>query len=86
MVTITGTVTRCRSCQAPIVWVTHVLTGKTAPLDALAVPDGNCVYYPLDNTYRVIKKGDQILPPEEEARRHTNHFQTCKDAKGWSRR
>lgn len=56
----------CRSCRAPIVWVTHVLTGKPAPLDAAVDLNGNCVLY--DNgTYAVLRKTDTIAAPGADA-------------------
>lgn len=72
----------CRSCHAPILWAKHITTGKAAPLDAATDLNGNCVLY--DNgTYAVLRTTDTIAAPE---RMHTNHFQTCKDAKKWSRK
>ncbi len=67
----------CRSCRAPIYWLKHWATGKLAPVDAGAVPDGNLVLDLEAGSYCVLHKN---LFETDERPRHKNHFATCPDA------
>lgn len=78
------TITACRSCDAPVIWIKHAKTGTPAPIDAEPTPDGNVML--SGDCYIVLGTAEA----RAEARRngfdlHTNHFQTCKDAKRWKR-
>ena len=35
---------KCRSCGAPMLWATHMTTGKRAPFDATPLPHGTYVF------------------------------------------
>lgn len=67
---------RCRSCAAPVLWVTTE-NGKAMPVDAAPSPDGNLV---LDGgTARVV--APLLETADERARPHyTSHFATCPQA------
>lgn len=74
---------QCRSCDAPIRWVLTT-NGRRMPLDAKAVPNGNC--------YLVgVKRGTPIVEvcakpedvPEREPLRYVSHFTTCPDRDDW---
>ena len=74
---------QCRSCGAEVYWLRHVHTGKMAPIDAVPNPAGNIVIHLDRGTYENVPKD------EREAQRdglHTNHFQTCPEAKTWAKR
>ncbi len=58
---------RCRSCQAPITWVTNVKTGKKVPIDG--GPD--CV--------KIVTGGHG----EVDLKVTLSHFATCKDSASW---
>ena len=76
---------KCRSCQAPIIWLVNSTTQKAAPIDAEPVADGNILA--LGNgTYRVLKASERDDPDVATYSRHTNHFQTCPDAARFARR
>lgn len=73
----------CRSCDAPVIWATHVRTGKRAPIDAEPDNRGNVIL--TGTTYTVEANADRraalVL---EGVELRTNHFQTCADAERWS--
>lgn len=73
----------CRSCGSAIYWLRHVHTGKMAPIDAEPDPAGNIVIHLDRGTY------EQVSAEERERQRewlHTNHFQSCPQAKSWANR
>ncbi len=90
--------TRCQSCTAPLIWATTE-KGKPIALDAEPVENGN--FRLEERSYPVygrgpLKREEIVLMAvydsggEESfgtafAPRHTAHFATCKDAKGWRR-
>ena len=59
-------VSTCRSCGAAIVWA-KTTTGKSMPLDAEPVPDGNIVLH--EGVAYVTGTGDR-----------KSHFATCPNA------
>lgn len=73
--------TRCRSCEAPIVWA---LTpgGKRIPLDADPVPDGNAVIIERRAGVPVIELID-LADVDAGAVRYRSHFATCPQANEW---
>jgi hypothetical protein len=79
---LTGPV--CQECQQRITFVVMVETGKSVPVDPIAVPDGNvCARWvarsgggPARLTGYVISKD---RPPEPGYTRYAAHFGTCVD-------
>jgi hypothetical protein len=74
---------QCNSCNAPIIRLYHEVTGNRAPIDAQPVPDGPCVINLDAGTYRIITAAERASGHPVEGTRHTNHFQTCRDAEQW---
>lgn len=68
----------CGSCGAPIFWA-QTESGRSMPVDATPVLDGNVVLYDHGGSIRarVLKKGEEPRPGEK---RRTSHFQTCPHA------
>lgn len=67
---------KCRSCGAPVIWATHVTTGKLTPLDAEPTPDGS-----WHTSEQLNLSGDVIVTYEHgDAGGHRSHFATCPDA------
>lgn len=73
----------CNACPAPMVWAVSESTGKSIPLDALAVPDGNLVYV------RQLTDGGAPRPVVRHLKRDEDpgpvprfktHFATCPSA------
>lgn len=62
----------CRNCNAEIMWLEHVKTGKRAPIDTVADRSGNIIVSLGDGKYRLATENDD---PREE--RFTNHLGTC---------
>lgn len=73
------TAPRCASCNASIRWVTMGKSGKTMPLDAVPVPDGNTIIELLDDGgERAWVFGKDAAP--ENVHRFRSHFSTCEFA------
>lgn len=70
-----GSMSRCRSCGAEIVW-TRTLAGKTTPMEH--APDGTWVI--IDGTARLANFGDGDAP------RYKSHFAVCPQAASWRRK
>jgi hypothetical protein len=73
------TAAKCRSCQAPVVFVKTEASGgtKVMPLDPEVSDDGNVVVMPDTGRARVFKDAAAI-PAELAGRpRHFSHFATC---------
>lgn len=76
---------RCRSCGAAIRW-THTANGRSMPLDAEPVADGNVVF-----TGRTVRNDRGVARPEvrvesqphDGAPRYLSHFATCPNADQW---
>ena len=64
----------CRACGAPIVWARHLITGRTAPLDA--APSDAGTWSLVDHPEHGAVYGPSYTPEG----RHTSHFATCPDA------
>lgn len=64
----------CRSCGARIIWAVTV-NGKTAPIDAEPVPDGNLWLVKGLTAPVAITAGEHATPS-----RYKNHFATCPHA------
>ena len=71
----------CRSCRAPMFFVTIAKTGKNMPVDAAPAPDGTIVL--------IDPKTAVVLGPEaaalETGRRYRPHWATCPDSQAWRR-
>lgn len=82
---------KCRSCQAPILWTLDATTGRAQPLDAEPVANGNVkltgrtgktregTTVPVS---RVVIPQDSLFDDEPPVR-YLNHFVTCPDAEEW---
>jgi hypothetical protein len=70
----------CRSCGAPIYWLTSRVTGKTAPVDAEPTPNGSIAIDLTDATYVIVQK--EARAPYQ-GMLCTNHFATCPSAARW---
>jgi hypothetical protein len=72
----------CRSCQAPVMWLENVATGKPAPIDIEPTPDGNIVILD-EGRYNVLARSERAEAAAEGYPLHTNHFATCAQAASW---
>ena len=75
----------CRSCDAPIFWAVTT-TGKTMPVDAEPVPDGNVVLVEQEGDWtqpmvRVLGKDEST---DED--RYVSHFVTCPQREKWRKK
>jgi hypothetical protein len=77
---------KCRSCDAPVMWLEHATTGKRAPIDWDAAPDGNIrlgvalehyIVLSGDERQDALARGDPL---------HLNHYVTCPHAAAWKKR
>jgi hypothetical protein len=68
---------KCRSCGAPIKWVTMANSKRKNPLDAEPVINGNISVHP-DGTARVLGAVERL---EFEGPLYVSHFATCIHAK-----
>lgn len=70
----------CRTCNAPIRWVTTEKNAKAMPLDRAPDPDGNVIMIRLPYDGKVVahiltgKEADQL---EDTRIRYQSHFATC---------
>ena len=70
---------RCKSCDAAILWAVSAVTGKRMPLDADPVPDGNLL---LDAEGKIhVLTADAATVPG--VKRYVSHFATCPQADDW---
>ena len=67
---------QCDSCGAEILWV-KTIKGKSMPLDAQPVVDGNIV---LLKAAAVILSKEQLGQPGRDGPRYKSHFATCPNA------
>lgn len=77
---------RCRSCNAIILWVTMVPSGKATPLDAVPSQQGT-----IDRQPGKIDRSNwygRVVPKEERdgKRLYVSHFATCGQADSWRRK
>lgn len=75
----------CRSCHAPVQWVTMEGSGKSNPLDPEPVENGNVEVYTGEDGQLmgriVTDTADRLFTPPL----HLSHFVSCPDAKRWKR-
>jgi hypothetical protein len=76
----------CRSCHAEVLWLENTTTGKSAPIDAELVPDGNIVVDQVAGTYRVVTGDDRQDAIDRGDPLHLNHFVTCPQQAAWKGR
>lgn len=78
------TITRCRSCQAPIVWaITEA--GERMPVDPHPVAGGS-VRLRLDERpprASVVGSTIDLFDRTDDGTRHEAHWATCPDADEW---
>ena len=81
---------RCRSCGAPVIWTVTEKTGKTMPVDAQPVENGNIR---LEERGQTTNQGttaptaiyDITDPLFGDGARYVSHFSTCPESKEWRR-
>jgi hypothetical protein len=82
-----GGPSRCSWCGADIMWMRHVRTGKSAPIDWSPVPGGNILIHAVDDTYEVLAGSERAAgDPTVEDENATptlrlNHWMTCSSTK-----
>lgn len=74
---------RCNSCPAEVLWLAHITTGKTAPIDAEPAEGGNIEVSPATGKYRIVPADER---PALAGLLHTNHFVTCPEGPAWKGR
>lgn len=79
--------TRCRSCDAEIIWATSS-TGKAMPLNAKADPFGNVrVYGRPDALSATVLAGEQLEAARTDgARLYMPHHATCPHGGDWRKK
>jgi hypothetical protein len=73
-------VSYCRSCGASNYWLKNDTTGRPAPIDVKADPDGSVIIAAEGGAlrYHVLTKAEKDAGVAVQ--RYTNHFQTCPNA------
>ncbi len=72
------TPSKCRSCSAPVLWVTWA-SEKKMPIDTTPSPVGNVVVtHRQKENVLFVEKFDPAL--HENRKRYTSHFSTCPNA------
>ncbi len=67
----------CRSCQAPMFWVTMEPSGKKNPLDPEPSEKGNIRMTDTGERW-IVLKGDELVKARERGDKlHLSHFATC---------
>ncbi len=68
---------KCKSCGAPVLWLTHRGTGKAMPIDVEPSEDGNVILFghPTGNTGTVTFTAFKVLSGEPLAQYRENHTQ-----------
>lgn len=76
----------CGSCGAPVYWLKNLRTNRPAPINADPDPAiGNCVIDLSAATYGVFGPREAAEKRAAGEQLHTNHFQTCPQAKTWKK-
>jgi len=73
----------CNSCMRPIYWLRNDTTGRSAPIDAAADPDGPIIIRSDGGNllYHVLTKDELNSGLGDGVTRYNNHFMTCPNAK-----
>lgn len=80
----TGTVSRCRSCSAPIVWTVSATKGKPMPMNAEPDPNGEFILLRRGRDIVAYHRSDARLEREQrDGLRFTSHYATCPSASLW---
>ena len=69
---------RCKSCKAEIHW-TKTSKGRSMPMNAEPDPEGLWIIEKGRDDALLIR----VVPDGWTGNRHTTHFATCPNAKGW---
>lgn len=78
--------TKCRSCEAPIVWARHAGTGRRVPVDAEPTTDGNVELHNAaagTDGPPVVECNVHHQPPLDAGPLRLSHFVTCPQAAAW---
>ena len=75
-----ATLGRCKTCGARIAWVKTEATGKSMPLDAESVPDGNVVLRGGRAHVFALGGAEEAAVAATHVPRFVSHFSTCRDA------
>ena len=67
---------KCRNCNAEIMWRKNEKSRQLAPIDAVPSDQGN-VQLIGDDEYRVLNSTEAWAARTEGSPLHINHFQTC---------
>lgn len=77
---------RCRSCRAPIIWLTIRPGGRRMPIDADPIADGNIIADLAQAVGIVIPAGAlTFLDDTPGEARYRSHFASCPQAAEWRR-
>ena len=76
--------TKCRSCNAEIMWKLNNSSRQIAPIDAEPSDQGN-IRSLLGGEYAVLTGAELTEARQNGEKLHTNHFQTCTNPKDWKR-
>lgn len=76
------------SCPDEVLWLENDHTHRRAPIQAVPLPEGNCVVDVRHGTYHVLTKAEQApsLFDGPGAARHWPHFALCRDVTTYIRR
>lgn len=77
----------CRSCKAPVVWLTIRPGGRRMPIDPDPVDDGN-IMADLNAAVGVVMSAETVAVLREDDSDeplYRSHFATCPDARTWRR-
>ncbi|HEY5987161.1 MAG TPA: hypothetical protein VIV12_12425 [Streptosporangiaceae bacterium] len=71
---------QCPTCRGPVIWLSHIQTHQPAPIDAVAVADGNVEIDEAQRTYHVLSVQAAELAHAAGVKLHTRHALTCPGA------
>lgn len=73
-------IAHCGSCNAPIYWLKHPITGKPAPIEVTTSETGNIVVNLTQRTYQIVPAHER---PLHTGYLHDTHFTNCPQAKAY---
>lgn len=73
---------RCRSCDAAILWVTTMPKGKSMPIDAEPSDNGKFIvnFRPAENKLLAVHVNSCDAEAKQGRNRYSSHFETCPNA------